>query len=64
MSDAGCQSRFNGGMHFYDSVPAGIELCLGIGDHAINGTFSLIRSESESENESESESESEIGLFS
>lgn len=35
MGDAGCQSRFNGGMHFYDSVPAGIELCSGIGSHGV-----------------------------
>lgn len=45
MASAGSQSRFNGGMHFYDSIPAGIELCSGIGNHAVNGTFSLIRSD-------------------
>ena len=44
MGDAGSQSRFNGGMHFYDSVPAGIELCSGIGNHGVDGTFSLIQS--------------------
>ena len=42
MADAGCQSRFHGGMHFYDSVPAGIELCSGIGAIVSDGTFDLI----------------------
>jgi len=45
MGDAGCESRFNGGMHFYDSVPAGIELCSGIGNHGVDGTFSLSKVE-------------------
>lgn len=42
MSAAGCISRFNGGMHFYDSVPAGIELCSGIAQYTVQGSNALI----------------------
>eukprot|EP00986_Skeletonema_menzelii_P006904 scaffold2616_cov124-Skeletonema_menzelii.AAC.4 len=42
MAEAGSWSRFNGGMHFRDSVPAGQELCSGIGNIAASATFNLI----------------------
>lgn len=42
MAFAGGQSRINGGVHFADSVPAGEELCDGIGDVAAAGILALI----------------------
>ena len=42
MSDAGSRSRFDGGMHFADSVPAGKELCTGIGNIVAGGSLDLI----------------------
>lgn len=43
MTAAGSRSRWNGGMHFWDSIPAGIELCSGIGDIVAQGSYALIR---------------------
>ena len=42
ISDVCGQSRLNGGMHFYESVPAGIELCTGIGDTTVEAVFGLL----------------------
>ena len=42
MAEAGNLSRFNGGMHFFDSVPAGVELCDGIGNIVAAGVIDLI----------------------
>ena len=41
MSDAGSQSRFDGGMHFADSDPAGKELRTGIGNIVAGGSMDL-----------------------
>ena len=43
MAEAGSQSRFKGGMHLRDSVPAGIELCSGIADYVVWGSNNLIK---------------------
>jgi len=42
MAEAGGLSRFNGGMHFADAVPAGVELCSGIGTYTADGLLGLI----------------------
>mmetsp|Transcript_43070 Transcript_43070/g.104244 ORF Transcript_43070/g.104244 Transcript_43070/m.104244 type:complete len:541 (+) Transcript_43070:524-2146(+) len=42
MADTGSYSRLDGGMHFDDSVPAGQELCSGIGTHAVDFANQLL----------------------
>lgn len=44
MNEASGQSRIDGGMHFVDSVPAGVELCTGIGKIVAEGNFGLLES--------------------
>ena len=42
LANAGSMSRFNGGMHFRDAVPAGQELCSGIGTIVADAAKDLI----------------------
>lgn len=43
MAAAGSYSRFTGGMHFFDSIPAGTELCDGIGTAVAIGSVDLLQ---------------------